>query len=330
VQLIGGWEVSFGTNDNAKDGELTQRLLYITYQYHEPTKMYINPWQIRLESLFMRTGEQGQRAARCCALGNGWDDERQRPPIPYCAKEIPTHYDATRGKETNALLKFAHDNQWPLSISVVFPISDVNTLLITYDVTWEGFRMENGVVPPDWCWDRFKARAQENQISMPAAFDQPGEIWNPFLRKENNSLRIILRRGLTWNPEDEGPVIAILYDPIATIKLRTTASNPIDQVNEGIASMYRGRYRIIEEVPSREWALVASFGDDSQAGAIPTFHRFPMPKASPQEIKAIHARLLETALRTQNYDRGLDKFVRKYENLEAMSATLAIQRGWQG
>jgi hypothetical protein len=131
VQLIGGWEVSFGTNDNAKDGELTQRLLYITYQYHEPTKMYLNPWQIRLEGLFMRTGEQGQRAARYCALGNGWDDERQLPQIPYCAKEIPTHYDATRGKETNALLKFAHDNQWPLSISVVFPISDVNTLLIT-------------------------------------------------------------------------------------------------------------------------------------------------------------------------------------------------------
>jgi hypothetical protein len=94
--------------------------------------------------------------------------------------------------------------------------------------------------------------------------------------------------------------------------------------------MYPGRYRIIEEVSTREWALVASFGDDSQAGLIPTFYRFPMPKVTPGEIKAVHARLMETALRTQNYDRGLDKFVRKYENLEAMSATLAIQRGWHG
>jgi hypothetical protein len=94
--------------------------------------------------------------------------------------------------------------------------------------------------------------------------------------------------------------------------------------------MYGGRYQIIEEVATREWALVASFGDRLKAGAIPTFYRFPMPKVSPREIKAIHARLLETAARTQNYDRGLDKFVRKYENLEAMSATLAIQRGWQG
>jgi hypothetical protein len=94
--------------------------------------------------------------------------------------------------------------------------------------------------------------------------------------------------------------------------------------------MYGGRYQIVEEVATREWALVASFGDRLQAGAIPTFYRFPMPKVSPREIKAVHARLLETAARTQNYDRGLDKFVRKYENLEAMSATLAIQRGWQG
>jgi hypothetical protein len=94
--------------------------------------------------------------------------------------------------------------------------------------------------------------------------------------------------------------------------------------------MYEGRYRIVEEVATREWALVAPFGDDSHAGAIPAFYRFPTPKVSPAEIKAIHARLLETPARTQNYDRGLDKFVRKYENLEAMSATLAIQRGWNG
>jgi hypothetical protein len=128
----------------------------------------------------------------------------------------------------------------------------------------------------------------------------------------------------------------ILFGPLATIKIRTTAPNPLDQMNEGIQSMYRGQYRVIEEVPTREWALVASFGDDTNVGAIPIEYRLPIPKTeqgkdiSPQEIKAVHARILETALRTQNYDRGLDKFVRKYENLEAMSATLAIQSGWQG
>jgi hypothetical protein len=209
---------------------------------------------------------------------------------------------------------------------VVFPISDINTLQITYDVTWENFRMENGVVPPDWCWDRFKARAHEDQISMPAAFSQPGDLWNPFLRKENNSLRIILNKGQTWGPENEGPVIAILFGPLAEIKLRTTAPDPIEQINDGIASMYRGRYRIIEEVSTREWALVASFGDDSRQGAIPIHYRVPMPKALPQEVKAVHARLLETALRTQNYDRGLDKFVRK----NTCNSTRLARRCWLG
>jgi hypothetical protein len=75
---------------------------------------------------------------------------------------------------------------------------------------------------------------------------------------------------------------------------------------------------------------VAAFGNDKKQEFIPIEYRLPMPKVTPLEIKAVHARLLETALITQNYDRGLDKFVRKYENLEAMSATLAIQRGSQG
>jgi hypothetical protein len=54
------------------------------------------------------------------------------------------------------------------------------------------------------------------------------------------------------------------------------------------------------------------------------------PQLGPTEIRAIHQRILDACLRTQNYDRGLDKFVRKYENAEAMSATVAIQSGWQG
>jgi hypothetical protein len=277
VQLIGGWNVCFGANDNAKDGELTQRMLYITYQIHEITKMYMQPWQIRLEGLFMRAGEKGQRVAGFCAIGNGGDDERQLPAVPYCAKNIPTHYDAARGKETNALLIFGHDNQWPLSISVVFPVSLENTVQITYEVTWEKFKVEKGVVSTDGCWERFKARAEEDQIVMPAAFNEPGEVWNPCLRKEDNSLRVIFRRGSTWNPEDEGPVTAVLFGPEATIKLRTTASNPIEQVTEGIALMYSGRYHIVEEVATREWALVASFGDRSRVGAIPTFYRFQTP-----------------------------------------------------
>jgi hypothetical protein len=217
-----------------------------------------------------------------------------------------------------------------LGLAMIWCWFPVNTLQITYEVTWEHFNPEEEVVSTDWCWDRFKAKALEDQISMPAAFNEPGDVWNPCVRKKSNSLRIIFRRGLTWSPEDEGPVAAVLFGPLASIQLRTTLADPISQIVEGLTSLYGGRYHIVEEVATREWALVAAFGSDSIAGAIPTFYRFSLPKVTPQQIKAIHARLLETAARTQNYDRGLDKFVRKYKNLEAMSATVAIQRGWQG
>jgi hypothetical protein len=35
-------------------------------------------------------------------------------------------------------------------------------------------------------------------------------------------------------------------------------------------------------------------------------------------------------LRTQNYDKGMDKFVGKFEKNEAMSATVAVHSEWQG
>jgi hypothetical protein len=146
----------------------------------------------------------------------------------------------------------------------------------------------------------------------------------------NNSLWVTLKEGQVWGPDDEGFISMILFGPEATIKLRTTASDPLDQLQAVLHAMYQGRYRVVEEVAIREWALVASIGDEQRQGAVPIQYRLPETQATPAEIKAIHGRIMETALRTQNYDRGLEKFVRKYENLEAMSATLAIQEGWQG
>jgi hypothetical protein len=247
-----------------------------------------------------------------------------------CAKEIPTYYEAIRGKETNALLRFGHDNQWPLQISMVCAVSNENTIQITYSVNWDGFRIENGVVSPDRCWNKFLAKAREEQMTPAPALTQGGVIWNPSLRKENNTLRATLKGCQVWGPDDEGPITIALFGPEATIKLRTTGANPLDELQAVLHIMYKGRYRVLEEVPTREWILIAAIGDENRCGMIPIQYRLPPSEATPSEIKAVHDRILETALRTQNYDRGLDKFVRKYDNLEAMLATLAIQKGWQG
>jgi hypothetical protein len=46
-------------------------------------------------------------------------------------------------------------------------------------------------------------------------------------------------------------------------------------------------------------------------------------------IGAIHKKVLEAGLRTQNYDKGMDKFVRKFDPDEEMSAVVAVHSGWQ-
>jgi hypothetical protein len=48
--------------------------------------------------------------------------------------------------------------------------------------------------------------------------------------------------------------------------------------------LYQGRYRIHEEVASREWAMIGAIGDDSEIGEIPIQFRTEMPQVSQGEI----------------------------------------------
>jgi hypothetical protein len=63
---------------------------------------------------------------------------------------------------------------------------------------------------------------------------------------------------------------------------------------------------------------------------IPIQYRSEIPQISQAEIVAIHGRILEAGLSTQVYDKGPEKFVRKFDPVEEMSAVVSIQPGWQG
>jgi hypothetical protein len=89
----------------------------------------------------------------------------------------------------------------------------------------------------------------------------------------------------------------------------------------------QGRYTIQEEVPSKTWALVGSIGDSSHVGEIPLAYRNEAQHS--QLTLAVHKKVLEAGLRTQNYDKGMDKFVRKFDPDEEMSAFISVQSGWQ-
>jgi hypothetical protein len=55
-----------------------------------------------------------------------------------------------------------------------------------------------------------------------------------------------------------------------------------------------------------------------------------MPQMSHQEMVAANGSILDAGLRTQNYDKGFDKYVRKFDPEEKSSAVVAIHMGWQG
>jgi hypothetical protein len=96
AELPNEWAVTFGTTENSKDGDLTSRLMCITSKVDSTGRQYEFPWQIRLEKVQLRTGEEGESAAIVYKVSGTWDDERTVPKPPLCAKEMPTFVETTR------------------------------------------------------------------------------------------------------------------------------------------------------------------------------------------------------------------------------------------
>jgi hypothetical protein len=86
---------------------------------------------------------------------------------------------------------------------------------------------------------------------------------------------------------------------------------------------------VTEVVQTKEWAMVGGLGNDAASGKMPSYHRATaLPEAFPM-ASALCQRVHEAGLKTQNYDKGFDKFVRKFNPREEMTATIAIALGSQ-
>jgi hypothetical protein len=97
-------------------------------------------------------------------------------------------------------------------------------------------------------------------------------------------------------------------------------------MTESLATLYQGRYTISERVATREWALVGTFG----GGTIPMHYRLPQPQKEYSEVVGFNLSMLEAGLKTQNYDKGTNKLIRKFGPDEGLSEAVAIHTGWQG
>jgi hypothetical protein len=85
--------------------------------------------------------------------------------------------------------------------------------------------------------------------------------------------------------------------------------------------------RIVECLATKEWAMVGSLGSDELTGVIPRFHRAETKPEALSTASALNERVHEAGLKTQNYDKGFDKFVRKLNLKEEMEATVAVALG---
>jgi hypothetical protein len=80
---------------------------------------------------------------------------------------------------------------------------------------------------------------------------------------------------------------------------------------------------------TKEWAMVGSLGNDESTWVIPQYHRaLPRPEAL-LTASDFYQRVDEAGLKTQNYDKGFDEFVRKFNPKEEMTAPMAMCLGCQ-
>jgi hypothetical protein len=238
--------------------------------------------------------------------------------------------ESPRVKENQALLRFGRDSNWPLKVTFATTASPTSTLAIPYDITWEGIeKTDEGEISTDWCWNKFMERVRFENLTAPPAFMRQGVVWNTIVRKENNSIRIVLKEEGIWTPEDpDGPPPMILFGPVATLKIRSAlfGEAALAEMFQVLNVLYQGRYSVKEEVPSHEWAIVGTFGD----GVVSWQHRLEPPQVSLQDMVSLNGAILDAALRTQNYDKGFDKYVRKFNPEQESSAVVAIEAGRQG
>jgi hypothetical protein len=272
------WSVLFGTSESPADLELSNRMVNITSQLDPSNGQYMLPWQVHLVKVSLRTGELGLPTAEVYKAIGRWDDSRRTPTPPMCAKEMPTFVETAAVKESQAMLRFGRDSNWPIKITAATKASPATMLAITYDVDWEGLTTtEEGEISTDWGWSKFNEKFREEALTAPPALVRGDGQWQAFVRKENNSIRVVLKEKGVWSPEDpDGQPPMILFGPKAVIKTRSTlkGDEAVSEMTQILGILYQNRYQIEREVPSREWALIGSF----EGGQIPIHYCLDLPE----------------------------------------------------
>jgi hypothetical protein len=125
-------------------------------------------------------------------------------------------------------------------------------------------------------------------------------------------------------PEDSGIPPPILYRPRAEIKLRCAG---LDMAEAYLRMLYPGRMSLTEQLLSKEWAMIGAIGDEEASAEIPDYHKAVLDEPLAVRVVACNQRIADAGRRTQNYDKGIERFVRKFDPNQDMESTIEIVKG---
>jgi hypothetical protein len=145
------------------------------------------------------------------------------------------------------------------------------------------------------------------------------------LRKENSSIRVVLHEKnedgvCVGTHEDVGIPPYLFYAPKAEIKLGCEGLAVADSY---LQMLYGPNVACSERLVTKEWALIAALN----GGEIPIHHKLVKDETVSVQAAVWNPRIYEAGLKTQNYDKGFERFVRKFDPDLRMEATMAIVKG---
>jgi hypothetical protein len=307
LELLGKWFISFGAEEQVSDFALMQYLINITSAWDG--KAYGQPWRILLSAQPWRHPDTGEiLLSASFEYPQDTDPHLKNPRIPMNAAQPRTSITATRPKEIGRLLKFGRDSDWPLYISLASTLDGTN-----FATTM-------------WFLSQFATlSAADGLIGLPVGSRQ-NIPWIVSLRKESNSIRVTLHEKtpageFVSTPEEDGIPCFLLYGPRATIKMRCEY---VDVANRYLTMMYGEMPEVSEMLHTQEWSLIAALN----GGEIPAKHRvIRNPDVSVANSSVWNKEIFDAGLRTQTYDKGMDRFVRKFDPSQPVSAVIAIEPG---
>jgi hypothetical protein len=124
-----------------------------------------------------------------------------------------------------------------------------------------------------------------------------------------------------------------LYGPSPVTKLRQQTpgtSRILETFEDCVIKLYQGRIRVTEQLQTSEWAMIGSLGNDEISGIIQAYHRLQGTPEVQSSAPAFNLRIRDAGLKTQNYGKWFDRFIREFDPDEEMSATMALSRGQCG